>query len=186
MSRTETDSRARTDEVVTTSDAPAQRVEVVERRRQWAPAFGPQQVLAALGGLAVVVAGFLEWVSSGAGFLTGAEARQIPFEFLWDLTPSGSPSLLIALIPIGLVAIASALWFGSIGLRILSGFAALVVVGVFAYELSETLGAVGDDAGGVFDHLGVGWYLALVGGLLTLIASSVPIGATRRSDEVPA
>jgi hypothetical protein len=177
MSRTESDAQPRrTDEPAT-----ERRGEVVERRR-WEPMLGPQQVLAALSGIAVIVAGFLEWTSSGAGLLTGAEGRQIPVEFLWDLSPEGDgPSLLILLIPIGVVAIASSLLLGSVGLRMLSGLAALVVVGVFAYQLSE---ALGDAEGGVFDHLDVGWYLAVVGGMVTLIAASVPFGATRRVDEV--
>ena len=104
-------------------------------------------------------------------------------EFLWGRRPARRLRRCSSPIPIGVVAIAS----GVVRLgrpAVLSGLAALVVVGAFVFQLSEALDG-GPNAGGVYDVLGLGWYLAVIGGFLTLIAATVPMWATRQRGRRP-
>ncbi len=136
----------------------------VVERRGWSPTFGPGLLVGALGALGVVIALFMEWTSGGA------VPQHIPVAFLGDdATSSTSPSLLIVLIPAALLLVIGAVVPMGAALRLVGALGTLVVVGLFAFQLSEAVDGV--DLGG---SLGTGWYFATVGAFLSLASGLVP------------
>jgi hypothetical protein len=146
----------------------------VVERRGWYPTFGPGLLVGALGALGVVISLFMEWTANGT------HPNAIPVAFLGDdATSSTSPSLLIVLIPAALLLIIGAVVPMGAALRFVGAIGTLVVVGLFAFQLSEAID--GGDLGGT---LGTGWYVATVGAFLSLASGLVPETWTRRSEVV--
>lgn len=146
----------------------------VVERRGWYPTFGPGLLVGALGALGVVVALFMEWTAAG----TRPDA--IPVAFLGDdATSSTSPSLLIVLIPAALLLCIGAVVPMGAALRLVGALGTLIVVGLFAYQLSEAID--GGDLGG---SLGTGWYVATVGAFLSLASGLVPETWAGRTETV--
>ncbi len=146
----------------------------VVERRSWYPTFGPGLLVGALGALGVVISLFMEWTSGGT------HPKGIPVAFLGDdATTSTSPSLLIVLIPAALLLLIGAVVPMGAALRFVGAVGTLVVVGLFAYQLSEAID--GADLGG---SLGTGWYVATIGAFLSLASGLVPDTWARRSEVV--
>jgi hypothetical protein len=135
--------------------------------------WGPGLILGALGALFVLASLFATW-------RTSVHASDVPVAFLWDkMTKATDPSLLILLIPILIVLIVGALSPLGRGLRAFGGLATLVVVGVFAYQLSELVGLFHNGTN-VGDVLSTGWYLAAVGGFFSLASAFAPSPSSTR------
>jgi hypothetical protein len=155
---------------IDTRPSPTREVLPVERRAWWTPAaiFGPGRILGALGAAGVAVSCFLSWRGPGI------HPDRIPLAFLWDRTTgSTDPSLLIALIPIGVVLALGAFVPLGVMLRFVGGLAMLVVAGVFAYQLNRVTGSArgGSDLG---DVLGSGFYAGAIGGVLAFLGGLLP------------
>jgi hypothetical protein len=145
-------------------------------RRSWVPRLGPGMILGAIGSLGVVLSLFFSWRTGSV------EPSDIPIAFLWDhTTTSQNPSLLIALIPLAIILAVGTVVPRGAGARGFGGLGALVVAGLFAYQLS----VLADDVGGsVSDALDTGFYLAAIGGIIALVSAFLPSGwASRRTVE---
>ena len=140
--------------------------------------WGPGPILGALGTLFVVASLFTSW-------RTSAHPSAIPVAFLWDKTTKATdPSLLILLIPILIVLIVGTLSPLGRGLRAFGGLATLVVVGLFAYQLSQLVG-LAHNGTNVSDVLSTGWYLAAIGGFFALASAFAPSRSSRRGYSGP-
>jgi hypothetical protein len=147
----------------------------VERRTWSSISIGPGMILGALGTAGVIVSLFLPWRESSV------YPSDIPVEFLWDRGATGSPSLLILLIPLAVVlGIGVFVPMGS-ALRLIGAIGVLVVAGVFAYQLHRTTDALGGDLG---DALDTGFYFAAVGGIIAFVSGFFPTGWGARRDVV--
>jgi hypothetical protein len=123
--------------------------------------------LGALGAACVLLSLFFPWRDPSV------YPSDVPLAFLWQKTTSAKdPSLLIVLIPIVIILIVGALSPLGRGLRGFSGFATFVVVGLFAYQLSELVGLLHNGTN-VSDVLSTGFYLAAVGGVFALASAFV-------------
>ena len=143
----------------------------VRRRSAAMPAISAGMVLGALATVGLIVSMFMSW-RSGAG-----HPSDIPAAFLWDRTATGTPSLLIFLIPLAAVVIIGTVMPMGAAARLLAGIGTLIVVGVFAYQLRQ----VTDDLGLSFgDSLETGFYLAAISGVLALVSGLMPSYRRRR------
>lgn len=140
--------------------------DVVERRG-WTPGFGPGMLLGALGVAGVIVSMFLPWR------VGDVHPSDIPVEFLWNRNATGSPSLLIFLIPLALLLAVGAFVPMGAGLRVFGGLGAMLVAGVFAYQLNRAGDAIGADLG---DLLDTGFYFAAIGGVVGFVSGFLPSG----------
>ncbi len=144
------------------------RTENVVERRGWTPVgIGPGMILGALGALGVVLSMFFPWRDGGV------YPSDIPVEFLWNRNASSEPSLLILLIPLALVLVVGAFVPMGAGLRAFGALGALVIAGVFAYQLNRVADTFGADLGDVLD---TGFYLATIGGILGFVSAFLPSG----------
>jgi len=141
------------------------------RRERVGASFGPGMVLGLAGTAGVVLSMFLPWRTGDV------DASEIPFAMLWDRFAHSGPSLLIALIPIAAVIAIGSLLPGAAAARFVGGVAALVVGGLFAYQLHRNL----DASTGLGDVLDIGFYLAVAGGLVALVSGLMPGAFTRRT-----
>ena len=141
-------------------------------RSTWTPRVGPGMVLGALGSAGVIISMFLAWRTGDA------HPSDIPVAFLWDHTTTAqNPSLLIALIPLAIILVVGTVMPRGSGARIFGGLVALLVAGLFVYQLSR----VTDDIGGsVSDALDTGFYFAAIGGLIGLLSGFLPSGWAQR------
>jgi hypothetical protein len=109
----------------------------------------------------------------------GVHPDGIPVAFLGDdTTTSTDPSLLIVMIPLALLLIVGTVAPMGAALRLIGGAGTLIVVGLFAFQLSESL-----DGADLGSALSTGWYVAAIGGFLALASGFVP-DEWRRRDEV--
>jgi hypothetical protein len=141
-------------------------------------AITPKQVLGTLAAVAIVVSGFLEWVDfTGVAGSTG-KGTDVPAEFLVNkATDSTSPSILLllaiaaALIGIG-VLIPGAHRFSTI----VGAVGAIVVAVLFCMQVQRSLDGYPSSlgAGNFPDYVSVGAYLALVGGIVGIVAALIP------------
>jgi len=172
--------------VATTGPPPAQSAPPVRERAWWEPVpFGPGQLVALIGAVALLVACFLDWIGGGAVF-GDATAGDVPVEFLFEQAPeSTDPSLLIVLIPLVILGAIGACWgFVTAGLRLVAGLGTLIVVGLFAFQLGQVVDDSG--AGDLGDALGTGWYVAALAGFLLVVSAFVPTAwRVRRTREIP-
>jgi hypothetical protein len=132
------------------------------------------QIVAALGAIAVGVACLLDWIAAEAGITAAVKAHDIPLEFLWSNSnfARGSTSILAALIPIAFVIAISAAVPTVRLVGLIAGIAALVVAGLYAYQLNDLID--GRHVGGLFDRLGIGAYFVAAGGVLAILGALLP------------
>src|SRR5262245_12906805 len=162
---------------MTVSHSPARALSSssVERRTWSSLSIGPGMILGALGTAGVIVSLFLPWRESSV------YPSDIPVEFLWDRGATGSPSLLILMIPLAVVlGIGVFVPMGSM-LRLIGAIGVLAVAGVFAYQLHRTTDALGGDLG---DALDTGFYFAAIGGIVAFVSGFFPTGWGARRDVV--
>lgn len=135
---------------------------------------GVGQIIAALGAIAVGVACLLDWIAAEVGVAAAVKAHVIPLDFLWSSSnvSRGNTSILAALIPIAFVIAISAVVPTVRLIGLISGIAALVVAGLYAYQLHDLID--GKHVGGLFDRIGVGAYFVAAGGVLAIIGSLLP------------
>src|SRR5215471_11295052 len=103
------------------------------RREHVGASYGPGMVLGLVGTAGIVLSMFFPWKTGQV------DASEIPFATLWDRFAHSGPSLLIALIPIAVVIAIGSLLPGAAAAQFVGGVAALVVAGLFAYQVHRTL-----------------------------------------------
>lgn len=118
----------------------------------------PFRPIALAGALGLVISAFLPWTAGAAS----VNSLDVPLEFLWDLAPSDGPLKLgFAVLAIGLLGGGLSLIPRTAWLRRLLGSFGVAVTVVFAIQLVRLFdGSIGD----VFEAVGAGVYVALVGG----------------------
>jgi hypothetical protein len=134
---------------------------------------GPGQIIAAVGAIAVGVACVLDWVKAGGG-VTSERGEDVPWDFLWHKTSTSDTSILVWLIPIAVVIAIAALVPQLRFIGLVGGIAALVVAGVYAYQLQRLIDLQPRDIGSVYDRLGIGVYVTAAGGFLAIVGTLVP------------
>ena len=129
----------------------------------------PLRPLALGGGLALVVASLLPWISTDGAPSTNA--FDIPIQFIWDLNTADGP-VKIGFVVLALGAAAAVLSFvpRTTAIRRICGSVALVIVLGFALQLYRSIDAAGGASGDVFGVIGIGVYLALAGAIVTQIS----------------
>lgn len=119
--------------------------------------------LALIGGAVAAVAAFLPWLSS----LGSANAFDVPLAVLWSLDPgTGGLKLGFALVPLGAVGVLLAFVPGLGAARRLVGVLLAAAAVDFVVQTWRAVSDLGGGVGDVFDLLGVGAYVTLVGGAL--------------------
>src|SRR5262249_38913887 len=132
------------------SDVPTRRDYRAERSR-WSIAVGPGMIVGAAATVALVVSMFMSWRAGSV------HPSEIPAAFLWDRNATGDPSLLIYLIPLAVLLGVGSSMRGGAALRLFAGFLAMVVVGLFAYQLHRVTDRLNLSFG---DTLDPGFYVA--------------------------
>jgi hypothetical protein len=147
-----------------------------ERRRHRSHvAIGPGLVVGIIAAAGLVVSMFMSW-SSGR-----SHPSSIPAAFLWDRTATGDPSMLVYLIPLAALLAIGSIMRGGAALRLLAGLLAMVVVGVFAYQMHEVADAFRT---GFSDVIDAGWYVAAVASVVGFVSGFLPTYLpTTRVDE---
>ena len=134
--------------------------------------------LALVGGVLAIVSGFLAWDDmAGVGY---DDAFDVPLQFLWQIDETGGFELgLPFVIVAAVVALFSLSPFAPVVfLRRLGGVALLGAVALFVVQIGRRFGW--DDL-----DVGLGPWLAGIGGLLALVAPSGLWPLTRRTQSVP-
>ena len=147
---------------------------VVETRTR--RAVGPGRILGAVGAVGAIVSIFLPWRDGGI------YPSDIPVAFLWNRGSTSGPSLLIVLIPIAVVLVIGVFVAMGAGVRLFGAIGALVVAGLFAYQLHRTVNAFGGDLGDVLDS---GFYAAAIGGVVAFVSGLLPSGSRTASRDRP-
>jgi hypothetical protein len=147
---------------------------VRETQARWSFAIGPGLVVGALATVGLVVSMFMSWQSGGV------HPSDIPAAFLWDRDATGDPSFLVYLIPLAVLLGVGSFMRGGAGLRILAGLLALVVIGVYAYQLHEVTDALGVD---FTDTLDAGFYVAAISAVVGFVSGFVPTRVPTRRIE---
>jgi hypothetical protein len=145
------------------------------RRSHWSIAVGPGMIVGAVATVALVVSMFMSWR------IGSVHPREIPAAFLWDRDATGDPSLLIFLIPLAVLLGIGSFMRGGAALRLFAGFLAMVVVGLFAFQLHE----VTDDLGVSFSNsLDPGFYVAGIAAIAGFVSGFLPtMVASRHVDD---
>lgn len=137
---------------------------------------GPGLIVALIGAVIVVVSIFLNWVDiSDAGRSLSGSADTVPVQFLVDKgTSSEDPSIIVLLAPAAaLLAVGAFLRTRIVG--ILGGVLAIIVPVLYAIQVQRGL----DEGNGALDigltdFIGIGVYVALVGGIVGLVGALLP------------
>jgi hypothetical protein len=139
--------------------------------RSWVPGFGPGTIIGALGASGVIISLFLPWQDGGI------HPSNIPIAFLWNgATRSSDPSLLVLLAPLAVVLIVGALVPIGATPRVVGAVGVLIVTGVFAYQLDQTIATFPGTK--LSDVLDAGFYVATLGGVLAFVSAVLPTDAT--------
>lgn len=139
-------------------------------RPEAAPAAGrPVRPLALAGGLGLLVASLLPWISTDG--VPSTNALDIPIQFIWDVNAGDGP-IKIGLVLIALGAAAAALSFvpRTNVIRRICGSVALAIVLGFILQVYRSIDAAGGTFGDVFSTIGMGVYLALAGAIATQVS----------------
>jgi hypothetical protein len=116
-----------------------------------------------VGGAAVVVAAFLPWVSS----VVSPNALDVPLAVLWSRNPSATGFKLgFVLVALGGLGAGLAMVSGIKVVRRLLGVLVAAATVDYVVQMWRAISDLGGGAGDVFDLIGAGVYVALVGGLL--------------------
>jgi hypothetical protein len=150
------------------------------------------QALVALGAVAIIVSLFLNWldlhVSVGTASLSRTgNATKVPVQFLFDKKETANdPTILIILIPAAALGLLGAL-IRRKALAFIAGGVSLVVAGLYAYQLDQSLGILNDAARGVVhfglsDVIGIAPYVCAGGALIMLVGAFMLHPTPRRDD----
>jgi hypothetical protein len=135
---------------------------------------GIGQIVAIVGAIAVGVSCFLDWIdiSVGSNSLSGS-ASDVPVQFLFDKSTSADdPSILVLLVPAAILLLLGALIPKGKVFGILGGLLAIVIPVLYSVQVQRGLD---DDLSNLdislTDFIGIGVYLALVGGIVGLLGA---------------
>ena len=129
--------------------------------------WSPGLFVGALGALGVLLSLFFPWRDPSV------YPSDVPLAFLWDKTTKATdPSLLVILIPTVTILIVGAFSPFGRGLRAFGAIVTFVVVGLFAYQLSDLVSSLHNGTG-VGDVLSTGFYLASIGALFSMASAFV-------------
>ena len=134
-------------------------------RHRWGIAVGPGMIVGAVATVGLVVSMFMSW---RAGSVHPAD---IPAAFLWDRDATSDPSLLIFLIPLAALLGIGSFIRGGAALRLFAGFLAMVVVGLFAYQLHELTDRLNVSFS---DALDPGFYVAGIAAIAGFVSGFLP------------
>jgi zinc-ribbon domain len=127
----------------------------------------PFKPLALGGGLAMVVAVFLPWISGGSS----ASALDIPLEAAWNIEAGDGPVKLgFAFVVLGGVGAGLAFVPRSVTIRRLIGSVGLALTLGFALQLYRSIDQAGGTVGDVIGAVGIGVYVALAGAVCLQIS----------------
>ncbi|MSO78241.1 MAG: hypothetical protein EXQ79_01375 [Acidimicrobiia bacterium] len=132
--------------------------------------FSPKQMLGGLGALVLLVSGFVSWQDAGSLSVKGTD---VPVEFLViHKSGEGSPSVFLVL------AIAAGLIGGGLLIKrrfsvFVGGALGALAAVLFTVQLQQFIDDVGEGTE-LFNALGIGVFLALIGGALGIVASLLP------------
>ena len=120
-----------------------------------------------IGGAFVVGAALLPWTSQS---FTSSTAFGVPLRALVDADPDarGVVKLAFVLVPLGLLVLGAGLRVLPVAVGQASGGAAALVAVLFVLQLQRTMGKF--YAATVFGVLGIGVYVALLGGVLAVVS----------------
>ena len=134
------------------------------------PTYGVGSLLALLGALAIALGAFLTWVRSSGDFNT-ANANDVSIQFLWDPIPADSqPSLLFLVLGAAVLVVIGTFVPAARVLAIIGGVIALVTAVLFFISVTRLLSDFDLDDG-AFDVVGLGWWLAGIGGIVAIVGS---------------
>jgi hypothetical protein len=148
-----------------------------------------------VGAAAIILSLFLNWldlhVSVGTASLSRTEnATKVPVQFLFDKEETANdPTILIILIPAAALGLLGALIHQK-ALTFIAGGVSLVVAGLYAYQLDQSLGILNNAARGVVhfglsDVIGIAPYVCAAGALIMLVGAFM-LHRAPGEDDVPA
>ena len=135
------------------------------RVHRWGFSGGPGMIVGAAATIALVVSMFMSWR------VGSAHPSEIPAAFLWDRNATGDPSLLIFLIPLAALLGIGSFVRGGAALRLFAGFLAIVVVGLFGYQLHELTDRLNTSFS---DALDPGLYVAGIAAVAGFVSGFLP------------
>ncbi len=134
------------------------------------PTYGFGSLLALLAALAIALGAFLNWVRSTGDFNT-ANSNEVSIQFLWDPIPAGDqPSLLFLLLGAAILVVVGTFIPRARVLAIIGGAIALATAVLFFISMSRLISDFDLDEG-AFEVVGLGWWLAGIGGLVAILGS---------------
>ena len=137
---------------------------------------GPGDLIGLLGGALVVFSGWLAWLSGPQ--TPRQSAYDVPARFLLDKHASSGGVSLGAVIPVtGVLAVIGAVLAAGRFPALALGVIAIVVAGLFAYQLRlgvNDLNRASHLRLGVRDVIGVGPFAAAAGGVIVVIGALLP------------
>jgi hypothetical protein len=134
----------------------------------------PGQVVSLIGGVLVVVGGWLDWFrpSRELGSTLGLSAYDIPAQFLVReraFADRGGPALGVLVFLLGVVCLIAALVRPIRVLALPAGAGALVLAAWYAWRLRDFLDGFGGFGPGFGDAIGAGTIVTGLGGVVALI-----------------
>lgn len=139
-------------------------------------AFPPVRIVAAVGGLLLLVSVFVEW-------LFGLNATDVPLEALWSDSASGGFGLGWILLVLGGGGMALSFVAGAAPWRRVLGVLGLGLTAVFIGRLIVTATSDGASVGDVLGAMGIGPWLAAAGAVLLILS---PAGRASAGSPHPA
>ena len=134
------------------------------------PSFGPGQIIAIVGSVAIAISSWLDWIKSVGG-ADAESSHEGPAKFLIDYNsqPEGL-SIGTLLVIVAIVGIVGALVAQARILSLIAGGAAVVIGVLFMYQIKSLVDDFGDAADVSFgDLVGIGAYIAILGGAAALV-----------------
>jgi hypothetical protein len=132
---------------------------------RWGITVGPGMIVGAAATVGLVVSMFMSWRAGSV------HPSEIPAAFLWDRDATGDTSLLIFLIPLAALLGIGSFMRGGSALRLFAGFLAMVVVGLFAYQLHEVTDRLNISFSNALDP---GFYVAGIAAIAGFVSGFLP------------
>jgi hypothetical protein len=142
------------------------------RAHRWQFTVGPGMIVGAAATVALVVSMFMSWRAGSV------HPSEIPAAFIWDRNATGDPSLLIFLIPLAALLGIGSFMRGGSALRLFAGFLAMVVVGLFAYQLHELTDRLNTSFSNALDP---GFYVAGIAAVAGFVSGFLPTTLVHRN-----
>ncbi|MGI9028854.1 MAG: hypothetical protein ACR2HP_02560 [Ilumatobacteraceae bacterium] len=134
------------------------------------PTYGFGSLVALLAALAIALSTFLAWNGDDA-FDESSSGADFSIQSLWDTAAaSGQPSLLFILLPAAILVLIGTFIPRARLLAIIGGAAALATAVLFFISISRRISDSEYD-GAAFEVIGVGTWLAGIGGLVAIIGA---------------